>query len=73
MKSSLDNTSYVYFRIKVDNASDVQVVNQITKQWYPLDRFGSFFAGNVPVNSAPVVVLAKFDRGNRYWALVEYK
>ena len=73
LEGSLVTQNSAYFKIKVDNAIDVQVVDQVTKKWHKLDRYGNVFAGNVPVKYSPVVVLAKFERGNRYWALVEYK
>jgi transglutaminase/protease-like cytokinesis protein 3 len=74
LQADLINGQNTYFRIKVDNATDVQIMDQVTNKWQKLDRYGSnIFAGNINAGSGNLTVFAKFDHGSRYWALLEYK
>lgn len=61
-----------YFKIKVDNATEVKVVNKSTNRWTDLIRYGNLYAGNVNVGKGKVIVFAKFRGDSRYWALLEY-
>lgn len=62
----------VYFKIKVPNALEVQVINASSNKWIKLTRSGSTFVGNVPVSSDKIQVAAKFPGNKAYWTLVEY-
>ena len=74
LKANLIDGTKAYFKIKVDNATDVQIVDQSTDQWQKLERYGSnIFAGNINVGSGNLIVLAKFHNTSRYWALLEYE
>ena len=62
-----------YFSLIVPEAVDVQVINSKSKQWTPLNSYGSYFAGNVDIQTGKTAVVAKFPGDERYWQLVEYK
>ncbi len=62
-----------YFNLVVPQAIDVQVVNAQTKQWTPLNGYGSYFSGHVDIQSGNTAVVARFPGDDRYWQLVEYQ
>ncbi|MBE9043173.1 transglutaminase [Pleurocapsales cyanobacterium LEGE 10410] len=62
-----------YFNLIVPEAEDVQVLNTATKQWIPLNGYGSYFAGHVEIQPGNTIVVAKFPGDERYWQLVEYQ
>ena len=73
LQSDLADNQNAYFKIKIDNAIDVQVVNQSTNKWQRLNSYGNVFTGNIKINSGKNTVIAKFPGDSRYWALVEYE
>lgn len=72
LDSQLSPNQNAYFKIKVDNATEVKVVNQSTNSWTDLTRYGDLFSGQVNVKEGKIVVFAKFKGDSRYWALLEY-
>ena len=61
------------FNLNVPQAIDVQVVNTNTQKWTPLNGYGTYFTGNVDIQSGNTVVVAKFPEDDRYWQLLEYQ
>lgn len=61
-----------YFKLKIDNATEVKVVDKSTNKWNNLIKNGNLFVGNVRVSSGKILVFAKFPGDSRYWALLEY-
>lgn len=68
----LNKNQNYYFRLKIDDATEVKVVNLSTNRWYNLTAYGNIFAGNVNVGDGNIVVYAKFPRDARYWGLLKY-
>ena len=62
-----------YFNLIVPQAEDVRVLNTVTKQWTPLNGYGSYFAGHVEIQPGNTVVVARFPGNEQYWQLVEYQ
>lgn len=85
-KHFIDNNGYVesplmanltpnqntYFKLRIDSATAVKVVNKSTNQWHDLTRYGNVFTGNINVGNGDIIVYAKFPNDSRYWALLEY-
>jgi hypothetical protein len=63
--------SLVNFQIGVPKALEVMAIDA-NKQWIPLSKNGDLFAGNVEVGRGKIQIVAKFDRQDRYWTLLEY-
>jgi len=72
LNSQLPSNQNVYFKIRIDNATEVKVVNQSINNWTDLTRYGNLFSGQVNVEEGKIVVFAKFKGDSRYWALLEY-
>jgi transglutaminase/protease-like cytokinesis protein 3 len=71
---SLPKNTPVYFEVTLDNAVDVQIFNQASNQWTPLNRSGRTFSGNVVVTSGKTQLMARFPQDTtRYWSLAEYQ
>jgi len=62
----------VEFKLKVQNAIDIQVLNTETNEWTQLTRLDDLFMGKSKVGDSPVKVVAQFPGDPRYWTLVEY-
>ncbi|MBF2056476.1 MAG: transglutaminase [Cyanobacterium sp. T60_A2020_053] len=62
-----------YFKLRVDNATEVRILDKSTNRWSDLTRYGNLYTGNVNISSGDVVVFAKFPGDSRYWALLEYQ
>ncbi|BAQ64225.1 transglutaminase domain-containing protein [Geminocystis sp. NIES-3709] len=62
----------VYFKLKIDSATEVKVVNKSTNKWDDLTRYGNVFTGNINVGNGGIIVYGKFPGDSRYWALLEY-
>lgn len=62
-----------YFNLVVPQAIDVQVVNDQTKQWTPLNGYGNYFAGHVDIQAGNISVVAKFPGDDQYWQLLQYQ
>ena len=74
LEGDLTSNQNVYFKIKIDNVTDVQVLSKSTNKRQKLTRYGNVFAGNISVISGKMIVFAKFNHDDsRYWALLEYK
>ena len=71
--ANLEPNWSTYFNLIVPEAIDVQVVNSSTKQWTPLNGYGSYFAGHVDIQSGNTSIVAKFPGSDQYWQLVEYQ
>ncbi len=71
--ANLEPNWSTYFNLIVPEAIDVQVVNNSTKQWTPLNGYGSYFAGHVDIQSGNTSIVAKFPGSDQYWQLVEYQ
>ncbi|MDR9402392.1 MAG: transglutaminase domain-containing protein [Halothece sp. Uz-M2-17] len=81
-----DNTGYLYtplnyqlpknqrvnFKLKIQNATDIQIINTATNQWTQLTRFDQLFIGTAKVGNSPMKVVAQFPGDRRYWTLLEY-
>ncbi len=61
-----------YFKLKIDQATEVKIVNKSTNKWQDLERYGNVFAGNINVGDGDIMIYAKFPEYSRYWALLEY-
>lgn len=72
LTGKLNKNQNYYFRLKIDKATEVKVLNQATNQWHDLTAYGNIFAGNVNVGDGHVVVYAKFPHDSRYWGLLKY-
>lgn len=72
LTAKLTPNQNTYFKLRIDSATEVKVVNKSTNQWYDLTRYGNVFTGNVNVENGDITVYAKFPNDNRYWALLEY-
>lgn len=62
----------IEFKLKIENAIDVQVLNVETNQWTQLTRYDNVFMGKVKVGYQKTQVVAKFPGDSRYWVLLEY-
>lgn len=72
LTQSLTPHKNTFFQLKVDNATEVRVLNKATNDWHDLMKYNQIFSGNVNITSGKVVLLAKFPGDSRYWALLEY-
>ena len=72
LQAELQSNWSTYFNFVVPEAIDVQAINTDTKQWTPLNSYGSYFAGHVTIQPGNTVVVAKFPGDDRYWQLTEY-
>jgi len=72
LNNYLNPNQNTYFKVKVDQATEVKVVNKSSNKWHDLERYGNVFAGNVNVGNGDIIVYAKFPQDSRYWALLEY-
>lgn len=71
---SLPKNRSVYFHITLDNAVEVQVINESLNQWNKLTRFGNTFSGNVFIGHGKIKVSARFPGDTTtYWSLAEYQ
>lgn len=61
-----------YFKLSIDNATEVKVLDKSTNNWSDLVKYGNLYAGSVRVSNGAVIVFAKFPGDSRYWALLEY-
>lgn len=61
-----------YFKIRIDLATEVKVVNKSTNQWYNLTRYGNVFTGNIYGGNGDIMIYGKFPNDSRYWGLLEY-
>lgn len=68
----LNPNQTTYFKLKIDEATEVKVVNKSSNEWQNLERYGNVFAGNVNVGNGEIMIYAKFPQDSRYWALLEY-
>ncbi|NBD16623.1 MAG: transglutaminase [Cyanobacteria bacterium] len=68
----LPNHKMVEFKLKVQNAIDIQVLNTETNEWTQLTRLDDLFMEKLKVGDSPVKVVAQFPGDPRYWTLVEY-
>ncbi len=62
----------VQFKLKVENAVDVQVIDVARNRWTKLTRLDNLFMGNVKVNNSLIAVVAQFPNDSRYWTLLQY-
>lgn len=72
LTESLPPNQLTYFKLRVDNATEVKVVDKSTNNWTDLIKYGNLFAGSIRVGSGKVMIFAKFPEDSRYWALLEY-
>lgn len=72
LTATLTPNQNTYFKLNIDSATEVKVVNKSTNQWHDLTRYGNVFTGNINVGNGDITVYAKFPNDNRYWALLEY-
>jgi transglutaminase/protease-like cytokinesis protein 3 len=72
LTKSLNANRLTYFKLKVDNATEVKVVDKSSRKKTDLVKYGNLFAGSVRVGSDKVFVFAKFPGDSRYWVLLEY-
>lgn len=72
LNNDLNPNQNTYFKLKIDQAEEVKVVNKSTNQWQDLERYGNVFAGNINVGDGEIMIYAKFPQDSRYWALLEY-
>jgi transglutaminase/protease-like cytokinesis protein 3 len=72
LTATLTPNQNTYFKLNIDSAIEVKVVNKSTNQWHDLTRYGNVFTGNINVGDGDILVYAKFPNDNRYWALLEY-
>lgn len=73
LTGTLTSNQKVYFKLKIDSATQVKILDKSTDKWQDLTRYGNIFAGNIDIeNSGKIIVFAKFPQDSRYWALLEY-
>lgn len=73
LTATLTTNQNVYFKLKIDSATEVKILNKSTNKWQDLTRYGNVFTGNIDIeNSGKIIVFAKFPQDSRYWALLEY-
>jgi transglutaminase/protease-like cytokinesis protein 3 len=72
LTKSLNPNQFTYFKLRVDNATEVKVIDKSSNNSTDLIKYGNLFAGNVRIGSGKVIVFAKFPEDSRYWALLEY-
>jgi transglutaminase/protease-like cytokinesis protein 3 len=72
LTANLPTNQSTYFKLKIDSATDVKVLNKSTNKWQDLTRYGNVFTGNIDIDSGKIMVFAKFPQDSRYWALLEY-
>jgi hypothetical protein len=72
LTNSLTPNQLVFFRLKIDHAMEVKVVNQTTNQWTDLTRKGNFFSDYVTIGNGKTLVYARFPGDSRYWGLLEF-
>lgn len=73
LTANLTTNQNVYFKLKIDSATKVKILNKSTNKWQNLTRYGNVFTGNINIeNSGKIIVFAKFPEDSRYWALLEY-
>jgi len=72
LTATLSPNQNTYFKLKIDKAESVKVVNKSDDKWADLTRYGNVFTGNVNVKDGDVIVYAKFPGDSRYWAILEY-
>ncbi|BAQ59633.1 hypothetical protein GM3708_38 [Geminocystis sp. NIES-3708] len=73
LTASLATNQNIYFKLKIDSATEVKILNKSSNQWQNLTRYGNVFTGNIDIeNSGKIIVFAKFPGDSRYWALLEY-
>lgn len=61
-----------YFKLRVDNATDVRVFDKASNNWTTLTRYGNLFTGNVEVSRGEVIVYARFPGDRNFWGLLRY-
>ncbi|AUC61265.1 kyphoscoliosis [Cyanobacterium sp. HL-69] len=61
-----------YFKLRVDNATDVRVFDKSSNNWTTLTRYGNLFTGNVAVSRGEVIVYARFPGDRNFWGLLRY-
>lgn len=72
VKKKLTPNQTEYFKLKIDNAQEVKILNKSSNQWQDLTRYGNVFAGNVNVGDGNVIIYGKFPGDSRYWGLIDY-
>lgn len=72
LNKDLIANQYNYFKLRVDKAIEVKVLDKSSGEWADLTKYGNLFTGSAMVTSGKVVVFAKFSGDSRYWALLEY-
>lgn len=73
LTANLNSNQQVYFKLKIDSATEVKILNKSNNKWQDLTRYGNVFTGNIEIeNSGKIIVFAKFPQDSRYWALLEY-
>lgn len=72
LTESLSPNQYTYFKLRIDNATEVKVLDKSSNNWTDLIQYGNLFAGSVRVGTGKMIVFAKFPGDSRYWALLEY-
>ncbi|MGI0482120.1 transglutaminase domain-containing protein [Geminocystis sp. CENA526] len=72
LKATLTPNQNTYFKLQIDSATEVKVVDKSTNQWHNLTRYGNVFSGNVNIGNGEVMIYAKFPNDSRYWGLLKY-
>ncbi len=62
----------VYFKLRVNNATEVRVLDKASNRWTTLTRYGNLYTGNVEVLGGEVIVYGKFPNQRELWGLVKY-
>ncbi|MGY6528362.1 MAG: transglutaminase domain-containing protein [Cyanobacterium sp.] len=61
-----------YFKLRIDNATDVRVFDKSSNHWTTLTRYGNLFTGNVEASRGEVIVYARFPGDRNFWGLLRY-
>ncbi len=72
LTKSLNTNQFYYFKLKIENAIEVKILDESSNNWTDLIKYGDLFAGSARITTGKVIVFAKFPEDNRYWALLEY-
>jgi len=62
----------VNFRLRVDNATEVKVLDKKSNRWTTLIRYGNLYTGNVDVSGGEIIVYGKFPQHRELWGLMKY-